>query len=46
MKQQGVKKELAGLAVYAVILLAVAYLFLHYVGQRTTVSGNSMYPAL
>ena len=24
MKQQGVKKELAGLAVYAVILLAVA----------------------
>ena len=46
MKQQGVKKELAGLAVYAVILLAVVYLFLHYVGQRTTVSGNSMYPAL
>lgn len=46
MKQQGVKKELAGLAVYAVILLAVAYLFLHYVGQRTIVSGNSMYPAL
>ena len=46
MKQQGVKKELAELAVYAVILLAVAYLFLHYVGQRTTVSGNSMYPAL
>lgn len=35
-------KEIASFALYIIIILAVTYLVIHYVGQRTEVSGESM----
>ncbi len=35
-------RELAGMLVYIIIVLAVTFLFITFVGQRTHVSGESM----
>ncbi|MDY3918850.1 MAG: signal peptidase I [Candidatus Limivivens sp.] len=39
-------REILGMLAYLTALLLLAYLVLHYIGQRTTVSGMSMYPTL
>lgn len=39
-------KEMIGLAVYIVFLLAAVWLIITFVGQRTKVSGDSMYNTL
>ena len=44
--EKSIFREIGGLALYLTAILVVSYLVLHYVGQRTTVSGMSMYPAL
>ena len=44
--EKSIFREIGGMALYLTAILVVSYLVLHYVGQRTTVSGMSMYPAL
>jgi signal peptidase I len=39
-------KELGSLALYVLIIIALTYVILTYVGQRTVVSGESMYSTL
>lgn len=39
-------REILGVAAYVAVVLLLTYLVLRYVGQRTTVSGMSMYPTL
>lgn len=50
MKQEKKKKsavrEVMGWLLYMVILVAVAFLLVHFVGERTVVSGDSMSPTL
>ena len=41
-KNNAVLKEVLGTSVYILIVLLVAYLVVHYVGQRTEVIGESM----
>ena len=38
--------ELFGMALYVVVVLAVTFLVITFVGQRTQVNGESMYPTL
>lgn len=39
-------KEIISTSVYILVILAVTYLVIHYVGQRTVVEGHSMMPTL
>lgn len=39
-------KELLSMLVYVGVVLILTFLIVHYVGQRTQVSGSSMYPTL
>lgn len=39
-------RELAGFFVYAAVVLGLTFLVITYVGQRTQVNGESMYPTL
>ena len=43
-EKKSVGREIAETAVYILIVLVLTYLVITYVGQRTTVSGMSMYP--
>lgn len=43
---RGKRRSAAGAILYFAFILLLAWLVLRYVGQRTTVSGWSMYPAL
>ena len=45
-EKKSVGREIAETAVYILIVLVLTYLVITYVGQRTTVSGMSMYPTL
>ena len=40
------KKELLTTGLYLLIVLCLTYLIIHFVGQRTRVKGQSMYPTL
>ena len=42
LKKGGVLRELLGTSVYILTVLLVAYIIVHYVGQRTEVIGESM----
>lgn len=44
--ETNVVKEILGWIIYIAIIIAVTYLIVTYVGQRTMVSGDSMYPTL
>ena len=51
IEEQGKKKmnlgrEILSWAVYLLIVVALTYFILHFVGQRTMVDGMSMYPTL
>lgn len=46
VKKKSVVKEIVSWIIYLVILFAVAWLLLRYVGEQTQVSGESMYPTL
>lgn len=39
-------REIAGIFVYVAVVFAVTFLVITYVGQRTQVNGESMYPTL
>lgn len=39
-------REVLSMIVYLAVILGVTYLIIHYMGQRTQVSGMSMYPTL
>lgn len=41
-EEKGVLKELAGWLIYILIIIALTYLIITFVGQRTRVSGSSM----
>ena len=45
-QDRSIFKEILGWLVYIAILLAVVYVLITYVGQRTEVSGHSMEPTL
>lgn len=45
-KEKSIFRELLGWVVYFVIIIAMTYLIVTYVGQRTSVSGDSMEPML
>ncbi|MCR4754702.1 MAG: signal peptidase I [Lachnospiraceae bacterium] len=42
LRKGGVLREVLGTSVYILVVLLVAYLVVHYVGQRTEVIGESM----
>ena len=42
LKKGGVLREILGTSVYILTVLLVAYIIVHYVGQRTEVIGESM----
>ena len=42
LKKGGLLREILGTSVYILVVLLVAYLVVHYVGQRTEVIGESM----
>ena len=42
VKKGGLLREVLGTSVYILVVLLVAYLVVHYVGQRTEVIGESM----
>lgn len=42
MDKKAVLKEVLSVSVYLLIVLIVTYLFIHFVGQRTVVQGESM----
>ena len=44
--EQNKAKELAGLVIYCLIVIAAMFLIIKYVGQRTVVIGHSMEPTL
>ena len=44
--EQNKAKEIAGLFIYCLIVIAAMFLFIKYVGQRTVVMGHSMEPTL
>lgn len=44
--QKSLKKDILDMVVYFAVVVLAAYLIVTYVGQRTTVDGNSMYPTL
>ena len=41
-----VGREILSWIIYLLIVVALTYFILHFVGQRTMVDGNSMYPTL
>jgi signal peptidase I len=45
-KKKSIVKEVISWMVYLVLIFGVIYLTVHYVGERTQVSGESMYPTL
>lgn len=45
-KTVDIKKEIRGFIVYLAILLVIVFCVIHFVGQRTSVNGASMYPTL
>ncbi len=46
MKKKSIWRELISWIIYLAVLLGAVYLIVQYVGERTTVSGESMYPSL
>lgn len=44
--EQNKAKEVAGLVIYCLIVIAAMFLIIKYVGQRTVVMGHSMEPTL
>lgn len=44
--EQNKAKEIAGLVIYCLIVIAAMFLIIKYVGQRTVVMGHSMEPTL
>ena len=44
--EQSKAKEMAGLVIYCLIVVAVMFLVIKFVGQRTIVIGDSMNPTL
>ena len=45
-KKKSAVKEVASWLVYLIVCAAVAFFLIHYVGERTVVSGDSMLPTL
>ena len=45
-KKKSAVKEVVSWLVYLIIFAAVAFFLIHYVGERTVVSGDSMLPTL
>lgn len=45
-KRKSIIRELLSWILYLVIVCAAVYMIVHYVGERTEVRGESMYPAL
>lgn len=46
VKEKSTMRELISMLIYIAIVLALTFLVVRYVGQRTQVSGDSMYPTL
>lgn len=46
MTKQELAKEIRGWILYILIVIVSVYVIVNYVGQRTQVDGNSMYPSL
>ena len=45
-KRKGIVRELLSWILYLVFFFGAVYLIVQYVGERTVVSGESMYPTL
>ncbi len=45
-KKRSILREAAGWVFFLIFLFGAIYLTVHYVGERTVVSGDSMYPSL
>ena len=45
-KERSTMREVISMLLYIGVILALTYLIITYVGQRTQVSGMSMYPTL
>lgn len=45
-KKKSIIREVISWIIYLVFVFAAVYLIIHYVGERTEVKGDSMYPAL
>lgn len=45
-KKKSIVKEMISWIFYLLILIGAIYLIVHYVGERTEVNGESMYPSL
>ena len=45
-KEKSTMREVISMLIYIAIVLALTFLVVRYVGQRTQVSGDSMYPTL
>lgn len=45
-QRKGLGRRIGGAVLYTAVVLGLTFLVLRYVGQRTTVSGWSMYPTL
>jgi signal peptidase I len=46
VKKKSIIKEIIGWAVFLTLVFGIGWLLLHYVGEQTQVSGESMYPTL
>ncbi|MEE0421432.1 MAG: signal peptidase I [Lachnospiraceae bacterium] len=46
VKEKSTMREVISMLIYIAIVLALTFLVVRYVGQRTQVSGDSMYPTL
>lgn len=46
MKKKDILKEIAGWVIYILIIMALTYVIITFVGQRTKVDGHSMEPTL
>lgn len=46
IKKKSIWKELISWIIYLAVLFGAVYLIVQYVGERTVVSGDSMYPSL
>lgn len=45
-RKKSIVREVISWIIYFLVLLGAIYLIVHYVGERTEVSGESMYPSL
>ena len=45
-KKKSIVREVLGTALFLAVLFFAAWFLIHYVGEQTTVQGNSMYPLL